>query len=268
MRILHAKDEATGAPIENAFVAMEGYDTVLGECQVEARSYPALLPERPHIVDIAAKGSSEALDALYGAGTALAQLLSRRSRQNSEIRIECGEAQRERLRALGYRERDALVRMRRKHRASPMIERLPAKCTIVFDQLTDPYEARYFIERYNTLFAREDGMAQLKEMQAKDGFSRTVMVAPDGLAGEMLAWLEEGEGVIGYLYTAPAFRRQGVARYLLDLARSYFLDAGLQESRMDVWQRLLPAMQAASAAGFRPAQVLKEYAAIDIDWEE
>ena len=31
MRILHAKDEATGAPIENAFVAMEGYDTVLGE---------------------------------------------------------------------------------------------------------------------------------------------------------------------------------------------------------------------------------------------
>ena len=105
-------------------------------------------------------------------------------------------------------------------------------------------------------------------MQAKDGFSRTVMVAPDGLAGEMLAWLEEGEGVIGYLYTAPAFRRQGVARYLLDLARSYFLDAGLQDSRMDVWQRLLPAMQAASAAGFRPAQVLKEYAAIDIDWEE
>ena len=59
-----------------------------------------------------------------------------------------------------------------------------------------------------------------------------------------------------------------MARYLLDLARSYFLDAGLQDSRMDVWQRLLPAMQAASAAGFRPAQVLKEYAAIDIDWEE
>ena len=120
MRILHAKDEATGAPIENAFVAMEGYDTVLGECQVEARSYLALLPERPHIVDIAAKGSSEALDALYGAGTALAQLLSRRSRQNSEIRIECGEAQRERLRALGYRERDALVRMRRKAFAEGM----------------------------------------------------------------------------------------------------------------------------------------------------
>ena len=77
-------------------------------------------------------------------------------------------------------------------------------------------------------------------MQAKEGFSRTVMVSPDGLAGEMLAWLEEGEGVIGYLYTAPTFRRQGVARYLLDLARSYFLDAGLQDSRMDVWQRLCP----------------------------
>ena len=44
MRILHAKDEATGAPIENAFVAMEGYDTVLGECQVEARSYPHCCP--------------------------------------------------------------------------------------------------------------------------------------------------------------------------------------------------------------------------------
>ena len=44
MRILHAKDEATGAPIENAFVAMEGYDTVLGECRVEARSYPHCCP--------------------------------------------------------------------------------------------------------------------------------------------------------------------------------------------------------------------------------
>ena len=92
MKIVHAKEEATGAAIENAFVAMEGYNTVLGECRVMEHSCPALLPERPHIVDIAAKGSPEALDALYGAGTALAQLLSRRSRQNSEIRIECGGA--------------------------------------------------------------------------------------------------------------------------------------------------------------------------------
>ena len=74
--------------------------------------------------------------------------------------------------------------------------------------------------------------------------------------------------MIGHLYTAPPFRRRGVARYLLDLARRYFLDAGLQTSRMDVWQRLLPACRAASAAGFRPVQNLKEYAAIDIDWEE
>lgn len=268
MKIVHAKEEATGAAIENAFVAMEGYNTVLGECRVMEHSCPALLPERPHIVDIVASGTPEALDALYGAGTALAQLLARRSGKNSEIRIECEEEQRERLHFLGYRECDALVRMRRNHQHSPVIARLPAHCTIVFDQLADAYEARYFIERYDALFARGDGAAQLKAMQAKEGFSRTVMVAPSGLAGEILVWAEDGEGVIGHLYTAPPFRRQGVARYLLDLARRYFLDAGLQTSRMDVWQRLLPACRAASAAGFRPVQNLKEYAAIDIDWEE
>ena len=268
MKILHARDENTGLVVENAFVAVEGHDVTLGRCAVKAHIFPELLPERPHIVDIEVSGEEHALDALYGAGTARARWIASNAGMNAEIRTECDDALRERLKALGYRGDDALVRMRRTHRSGPVIKRLPDRCTIVFDTLDDELEARYFVKRYNALFATDDGMTRLKALREKPGFSRTVMVAPEGLAGEMLAWAEDNDGVIGYLYTAPTFRRRGVADYLLDLARKYFLDAGILTSRMDVWERLYAAYGAASNAGFRPAEALKRYAAIDIDREE
>jgi len=268
MKILHARNEETDQALENTFVAIEGFDTELGRCQVTSHTYSTLLPERPHILDIDVQGAPETLDALYGAGTAYARLLAARSGLNAQIRIQCDDALRDRLNPLGYRETAAVVRLHRAHKSAPMTRRTPDKCTVVFDKLDDEYEARYFVQRYNTVFSTDAGMDYLKTLREKDRFSRIVMVSPAGLAGEMLTWVEDGVGVIGYLYTAPDFRRRGVAACLLDLSRKYFMEAGIDSSRMDVWTQLYAAYCTASHAGFRPMETLKRYVTIEIDRED
>ncbi len=268
MKILHARDENTAQPIENTFIAVEGRDTEVGRCTVTSQMLPKLFPDHPHIIDIEVTGREDALDALYGAGVARAQLAAMMEKQGAIIRTKGTNALRERLHPLGFRETDAEVRLERTHRRGPVIKQLPVRCTIVFDTLDDELEARYFIERYNEIYSTDTGREYLREVRSKQGFSRTVMAAPDGLAGEMLAWVEDGVGIIGYIYTSPRFRRRGVADYLLDLARKYFLDAGIEVSRIDIWTRMRAAHAMASNAGFRVAETLKRYLTIDINRED
>ena len=118
MKILHARDEHTGQPIENTFIAVEGRDNELGRCTVTSQMLPKLFPDHPHIIDIDIDGQDEALDALYGAGVARAQLAAMMAKQGAIIRTKGSNALRERLKPLGFRETDAEVRLERTHTIS------------------------------------------------------------------------------------------------------------------------------------------------------
>ncbi len=268
MKIRYA-DAAPGLDVENAFVALDDLETKIGEASVQGSMVPALCPERPHQILVRASCEAAAEDALLGAATTRALVIARQKPGvPALVYAECAPGDAARmgaLMALGYRDEDGLVRTVRALRHGPIYRHLPQGCTIVRDYLADENESKYFLERYNAMFGRSRDMAWLKGLKKLPDFARLLMIAPTGLAGEMVVWSDSGRGVVGIALTSPAWQRKGVASYLMDLARLYFLDRGLTEAYFDVRTRLIAAARLAATSGFRPAQMLMRYPAIEVE---
>ncbi len=267
MKIRHA-DAAPGLAVENTFLALDDLESMIGEASVREWVTPMLCPERPHQILVRAKCEPAAENALLGAATTRALMLARKKADMpSLVYCECtpGDAVRMGvLEALGYRDEDGLVRTRRALKHGPIVRKLPPGCTIVRDYLADEVECRFFLERYNLMFGRSRDLAWLKGLKHMPDFARLLVIAPSGLAGEMVVWSEDGVGVIGIVQTTPAWQRKGVASYLMDLARWYFLDRGISEASFDVRTRLTGATRLAATSGFRPAEMLMRYPSIDV----
>lgn len=267
MKIRHA-DAAPGQSVENTFIALDELESKIGEAGVQECMVPALCPERPHHILVRASCGPEAESALLGAATTRALVLARRSPGvPALVYAECapGDAGRlSALEALGYRDEDGLVRTRKILKPGPIIRRLPAGCTIVRDYLADETEARFFLERYGAMFGRSRDAAWLKALRHMPDFARLLVVSPGGLAGEMVVWAEDGCGVVGIVQTTPAWQHKGVASYLMELARLYWLDRGCREAYFDVRTRLLGAARLAATSGFRPAEKLMRYPGIEV----
>ncbi|MBQ8952569.1 MAG: GNAT family N-acetyltransferase, partial [Clostridia bacterium] len=145
---------------------------------------------------------------------------------------------------------------------------------------------RFFLERQEQLFHRENARAWLDETAAKPGFRRLLLTARSGLAGELICWMdpEARAGVVGLVYTVPDWRRRGVASYLMEEARQYFdqcrlpeeflprlrfakdrpLEDTLLEAVADVRWRMLPATRLAATAGYRREKTLLRLPGIDL----
>ncbi|MEF9973185.1 MAG: hypothetical protein RSJ41_08000 [Clostridia bacterium] len=268
MIIRHAAESAAGLDTQNTFVAFDDLEDALGEATVLDSMADMLCPARPHHLLIRAKCLGEARDALLGAATARALMLARMEPDApARIYTECppdDEEQMHALETLGYRDDDGLIRMRRTLARGPIVRTLPAGCTIVRDYLLDEDESKFFLERYNATFARTRDMAWLKGLKNLPDFARMLVVSPSGLAGELLVWSDGSSGVIGIVETTPAWQMRGVASYLMELGRLYFLERRLREAYFDVWTRLTGAVRLAATSGFRPDQMLMRYPGIDV----
>ncbi len=268
MIIRHGVEEIYGQAVENTFVAYDDLEEELGQAAViESHAY-MICPGRPYHLLIRARCRPEAQDALIGAATARALQLARMVPDAAaRIYTECqpeDEAKMTSLEALGYRDDDGLIRMRKRLSRGPIVKPLPAGCTIVRDYLLDEVESKYFLERYNAMFARNRDMAWLKGLKALPDFARLLVITPGGLAGEMLTWSDGDAGVVGIIETTPAWQRKGVGSYLMELARLYWLERGLTNAYFDVWSRLTGAVRLAATNGFRPDEMLMRYPGIDI----
>lgn len=267
MKIRHA-DAAQGLAVENTFIALDELETKIGEASVQSSMAPVLCPGRPHQILVRASCEPAAESALLGAATTRALVLARQMPDvPALVYAECMPSDAARmgtLEALGYRDEDGLVRTRRVLKHGPIIRRLPPGCTIVRDYLADESESKFFLERYNAMFGRSRDMAWLKGLKRMPDFARLLVISPAGLAGEMIVWSEDRRGVVGIVQTTPAWQKKGVASYLMDLARLYFLDRGLSEAYFDVRTRLTGAARLAATSGFRPAEMLMRYPAIDV----
>lgn len=267
MKIRHA-DAAPGFAVENTFIALDDLEQKIGEASVQESITPVLCPERPHQILVRARCEPAAENALLGAATTRALVLARQTPDvPSLVYCECapGDAARmSALEALGYRDEDGLVRTRKALKHGPIVRKLPPGCTIVRDYLADEKECRFFLERYNLMFGRSRDMAWLKGLKRMPDFARLLVISPGGLAGEMVVWSEGGSGVIGIVQTTPSWQRRGVASYLMDLARWYFLDRGISQAYFDVRTRLIAATRLAATSGFRAAEMLMRYPSIDV----
>ena len=84
-------------------------------------------------------------------------------------------------------------------------------------------------------------------------------------AAQFMLELANGCGVIGMVYTAPAWRRMGVASYLMESARHYFWQHRVMECRIEVRSRMTPMLRLAASIGYSREKILKRLPGTNID---
>lgn len=268
MKIRSAARPGHSGAAKNMFIAVDELENRIGSCRAEPFFRGEMLPDRPVEIRISAGGEGSAMMQLLGTAFGRAMALARESGKNARIYAECApqdEVKMGLFKTIGLFDDDALVRMSRTVVHGPITVRLPETCMFLADDLTDPQERAYFIERQSRLFGRENAAQWLEEIGAKPLMKRLLVISRKGLAGELVCWAEEGEGCIGHVYTAPAWRRKGVALYLMEAARRYFYSCRLMESHVDVRLRMQAMMKVAASAGYRQSEVLTRLPGVDLD---
>ena len=270
MLIRHVESADQNQTDENRFIAYDDVGLELGRAEVSETQRDMLFPSRPHHLQIQVDCEDEALYALFGAATARAMQLARLmpdtpARIFTEVSPKDIERI-ERLQSQGYKDDDGIMRMTRSEiRKIPFIKPIPSGLVVIKDYLIDELESRFFIERYNALFATNFDDTWLAQLKKKKNFCRFLVAAPDGLAGELLIWSEDACGVVGVVHTPPHWQRKGIASHLLEQALQYWAERGIKSACFDVWLRLRGAMQLASTCGFRPDRPLMKYPGIDVE---
>lgn len=184
MILRHEREPVDAQPVENTFVAIdERSGEVLGASVIYVSYNPALFPLRPLQVRIQFD-ASPVPDALLGASVARAREICTQSGELSRIYVHCApddDALMEQLAPFGFQDNDALIRMRLALPAD-LDFKAPAGCAVVYDDLSDPLERKYFLERYNELFNVQHDLTWLSEFIDRQDFTRILTVASTGMA--------------------------------------------------------------------------------------
>ena len=269
MILRHERAPVDGQPVENTFVAIdEKSGATLGSSVIYVDYNPTLYPARPLQVRIQLD-DAPVPDALLGATVARAREICARSGEFARIYALCDpndDALLESLSPFGFEDNDGLVRMRRPLPAG-LSFKPPAGCAVVYDDLSDPLERKYFLERYNKLFNVQHDLEWLTEFIDRRDFMRILTVAATGMAGEILVWRENDSGIIGYVQTAKRWRKLGVASYMISLACEAFEQQDLRFAETNVRARYPHMLKLLSGAGFAQTELLMRYPGVDVNPE-
>ncbi len=266
MLLKHMHEPPPGLDLEDTFEALdERSGATIAHCAIYHKLCQELFPNRPLRVfmDIP---DGEVPDALLGAAVARAREIATRSGVAARIFAQVSPEDSQRMAALsmfGFRDSDGLVRMRRELPA-PDPGELPYGCVLVRDELDDPIEQKYFLERYNQLYSEHQSFDWLQEFRDKEGFGRTLIVSSKGMVGEIVHWRQDGAGTIGWLLVSRKWRRRGVSQLLIQLACAELYEAGALEAVADIQVRVPNLLHSMEKAGFKQSELLYRYPSIDI----
>ena len=266
MIIIHPPKEYKGHKSEDVFIIRDDEGSrQLAECLIsEQRSeyYP-----RKYRVMLDINTNREAFDLIIGASLARAKELCGKSDTDARIYAECDAGDVEyikMLRQYSFDSGDALLRMDMTIPAY-ISAKLPDWCSRIDDNLSDFTERRLFLDRWLSVFGTPLGIERLDDITSKDGFRRIMCVDKQGMAGEVICWLESARGIIGFVFTAERCRDMNIAQTLVKLANIYLRDSGAVTVRANVPDALPYAVNTFSKAGFSRTKELKRYPGINID---
>ena len=267
MILRHEREQIDDLPAENTFEAVEERSgKTLGTCRIYVGENDALFPTRPLRIYLDILGD-DVPDALLGASVARAKEIARQSRMPSRVFTQVDPADLTRMEALsvlGFRDSDGLVLMER-GRQDIEEPALPLGCVKVMDDLDDPLEQQYFLERYNQLYNEACDQEWLEELRAHPGFKRILIVTSTGMAGETILWQEDDHGVLFWLHTARRWRRKGVATCLLQLACQELASRGLATAQAEVQARIPNLLKVMERSGFRQSRLILRYPGVDVN---
>ena len=186
MLLKHAREPIDGQGIENTFEAIdERTGALLASCVIYTHVNEALYPTRPLRIYLGIEGD-EVPDILLGAAVARAKGIAHESAMPARIFTEVEPDNRELMELLqmhGFADNDGLVLMRLEVEDAEDY-RLPAGCVTVMDDLDDPIEQKYFLDRYNMTYNEQFDFEWLANFRKKSGFKRILIVSPTGMVGE------------------------------------------------------------------------------------
>ena len=267
MILRHSRTPVDGQPVENTFVAIDEHSgSQLGACVLFCDDNPALYPARPYQVRLQFEGTRMP-DALLGAAVARGREICNASGKFCRLYTRCDPEDQETLESLlpmGFKDNDGLVKMQLRLPFDTDY-RLPAGCVVVKDDLSDPMEQKFFLERYNELYNTKHDFEWLRSFVDRDGFTRILTVSPTGMAGEILIWRESYTGIIGYIQTSKRWRRLGVATCMLGLACEEFERARLVLAEANVRARIPHVLKLMEKVGFKQSELLMRYPGVDIN---
>lgn len=267
MILRHAREPIDGQSTENIFEAVDEHSgTVTCTCIIYEHENAELFPARPLRIYLDIQGAPVP-DALLGAAVARAKEIALQSASPCRIFTQVDPhdtALMASLAALGLKDNDGLVRMQRVI-GNENTPEAPLSCVVVQDDLDDPIEQKYFLERYNQLFNEERDFEWLQDFRNHRNFGRILIVAPTGMAGEAIIWQENGHGCVAWLFVSRKWRKHGVSKCLLALTCAALDKQGLGIVEAEVQARIPGMLHVMEGAGFHQAELILRYPGIDIN---
>lgn len=267
MILRHSREPIDDLPAENTFEAVdERSGRLLGSCAIYVHRSAELFPARPIRIYMDIQGEPVP-DALLGAAVARAKELGRQSGEPCRIFTQADPgnlARKDSLELFGFMDNDGLVSMQRRLPGDAPGQ-LPFSSVVVMDDLDDPIEQEYFLDRVNQLYSETYDDEWLAQFRSHEGFTRILIVSPAGMIGEAAIWQENGAGVIGWLHTAKKWRRKGVCRRIVELACDEFHKRGLSVASAEVQARIPNLLHIFERLGFRQAELILRYPGFDMN---
>lgn len=266
MLLKHMREPQDNLPQEDTFEALDEHTgETVASCAIYQKSCPELYPSRPLriFIDLSPQANQAAL---LGAAVARAREIAAKHGKPARIFAQVepdDDARMAALSALGFKDNDGLVLMRREL-PGPDADPLPYGCVVVHDELEDPLEQKYFLERYNQLYNEEHGFEWLERFRAREGFSRGLIVSYKGMVGEIITWIDGNDGVIGWLHVSKKWRGRGVSQQLLAIACTQLFDAEIYSVRAEVQARIPHLLKCMESAGFQQSELVLRYPGIDV----
>ena len=270
MLIRHPGEITLGQPPENAFVAYDSHGRYAGAAAVRESMNELRCPERPLLYQIDVDCPPESFGVLTGAAVARAMMLHAQQYQvPARIYMECEPDDLARLseaKKNGFQIDDELVKWRKALSPAPITIALEEGCVSMRDRLADEQERSYFCQRYARVMgiSPESARSWLREKQAMPKFQRLLTVNRQGLAGELILWVENRVGEIGYIFVSPDCRGQGVGSYLFEMARDHLCAQDVKEAVALIPKSMTALSRRAAAAGYRSVEPVKLYAGINL----
>lgn len=267
MILRHLREPADGQPAENTFEAIdERSGAQLGACTIYVSRNAELFPMRPVRIYLEIQGNP-APDALLGASIARAKEIGQQCSEPCRIFTRVNAADKkgmETLAAFGFKDSDGLVRMRRELR-SGFEAPPPLGSVVVTDDLEDPIEQEYFLDRVNRLYNEDYGSEWLADFMQHEQLRRILIVSPLGMQGELVTWQEENAGVISWIQVAKKWRGKGIARCLIEEACAQFAARGLKYAQADIQARIPNLLHLLEHCGFRQTELVERYPGMDMN---
>ena len=247
---------------QNKFAACDDEGRRAGTARVRRLVMDRIFPDRPVQYVIEVESSPESRHLLYGAAVSRARVLASEEPAAHRVYADVDGTDSlslEILGALGFKNRDGIVRMVKPVTNERVLQQLPQGFTMVRDFLQNPAEFQKCLKRYNECFCAKNDASWLRSIMEYPNFARLMVVSQSGIASELMVWSSGSTGVIGIIQTARDMRGRGFATYLLEDARKYFAKLGLKSMSFDVWRASPGCMPLAESADFKASKILRVY---------